>query len=164
MAVGIGAMHYLGMEAIVVPADMYYVPLYFMLSIGAAAALALIGLYAKTRLDRNTRMPRFIGNLTGSVILGLAVTSMHFIAMHAYLLRSAGRPRPQWRACARTQQAVVFGGIVVATVLLLGLTLLGTLVDRGLDRMASSLKQSELRFQRLAEATQMAIFVQLVHG
>ncbi|MES2605281.1 MAG: EAL domain-containing protein, partial [Pseudomonadota bacterium] len=32
------------------------------------------------------------------------------------------------------------------------------LVDRRLDVMASSLKQSELRFQRLAETTQMAIF------
>ncbi len=158
MAVGIGVMHYLGMEAIIVPADMYYVPLYFILSIGAAAVLALIGLYAKTRLDRNPHLPRFIGNLAGSAILGLAVTSMHFIAMHAtYFVAHADHVHGAAEHAA-TQQAVVFGGIVAATIVLLGLTLLGTLVDRRLDRMASSLKQSELRFQRLAETTQMAIF------
>jgi diguanylate cyclase (GGDEF)-like protein/PAS domain S-box-containing protein len=157
MAVGIGVMHYLGMEALVVPTDMYYVPLYFILSIAAAAVLALVGLYAKTRLDRLPHVPRFIGNLAGSVILGLAVTSMHFIAMHAtYFVAHTGHALGSEHA--ETQQVVVFGGIVAATVLLLGLTLLGTLVDRRLDRMASSLKQSELRFQRLAETTQMAIF------
>lgn len=156
MAAGIGFMHYIGMEAIVVPADMYYVPLYFMLSIGAAAVLALIGLYAKTRLDRNPHLPRSIGNLAGSVILGLAVTSMHFIAMHAtYFVAHSDH----LHAAAHAQQPVaLFAGIVGATVMLLGLTLFGTLVDRRLDRMASSLKQSELRFQRLAETTQMAIF------
>jgi diguanylate cyclase (GGDEF)-like protein/PAS domain S-box-containing protein len=156
IAVGIGFMHYLGMEAIIVPADMYYVPLYFMLSIGAAAVLALIGLYAKTRLDRNAHVPRFIGNLAGSVILGLAVTSMHFIAMHATYF--VAHDHVHAATHTDTQPVALFAGIVVATVLLLGLTLFGTIVDRRLDRMASSLKQSELRFQRLAETTQMAIF------
>ncbi|MES2605280.1 MAG: MHYT domain-containing protein, partial [Pseudomonadota bacterium] len=124
MAVGIGAMHYIGMEAIVVPADMYYVPAYFILSIAAAAALALVGLYAKTRLDRNTRLPRFIGNLTGSVVLGLAVTSMHFIAMHAtYFVAHEGHVHAGGEHAAM-QQTVVFTGIVVATMILLVLTLL----------------------------------------
>lgn len=158
MAVGIGFMHYLGMEAILVPADMYYVPLYFVLSIVAAAGMALVGLYAKVRLDRNRRMPRFFGNLAGSVVLGLAVTGMHFIAMHATYFVAHGDQVHAAAAHGASQQSTLFAGIVVATLLLLLLTMIGALVDRRLDRMANSLKQSELRFQRLAETTKMAIF------
>lgn len=159
IAVGIGIMHYLGMEAIVVPADMYYVPAWFILSIVAAAAMALIGLYAKTRLDRNQHLPRFLGNLAGSVVLGLAVTGMHFLAMHAtYFVPHEIHVHAVEPHTASQQQLLLFFGIVVATLLLLVLTLLGVLVDRRLNRMASSLKQSELRFQRLAETTTMAIF------
>lgn len=155
MAVGIGTMHYLGMEAITVPADMYYVPSYFLLSILAAAGLAFAGLHAKTRLDGNQRLPRAIGNLAGSVVLGLAVTSMHLIAMHAtYFVPHDAAAAAQ----EPVRQLALISGIVVASLLLLALTLLGAFAGRRLDRMASSLKQSELRFQRLAETTKMAIF------
>jgi diguanylate cyclase (GGDEF)-like protein/PAS domain S-box-containing protein len=165
MAVGIGAMHYLGMEAIEVPARMNYVPSLFLGSIGAAYAMALIGLYAKIRFDQNPRLPRFLGNISGSVILGLAVTSMHFIAMRAtYFIANDAHAAHATQHDVGIYQELAMQptglliGVMLATILLLSLIIIGTLVDRHLDSMASSLKQSELRFQRLAETTQMAIF------
>lgn len=165
MAVGIGAMHYLGMEAIEVPAQMNYVPLLFLGSIGAAYAMAVIGLYSKIYFDQNPRLPRFLGNLTGSVVLGLAVTSMHFIAMRAtYFVVTdehaghAAHASGGAYADLMGQPLILLVAVMGATIILLSLIILGALIDRRLDSMASSLKQSELRFQRLAETTQMAIF------
>src|SRR5690606_36967839 len=90
------------------------------------------------------------------------VTSMHFLAMRAtYFVPHADLALQHDHAM---QPVGLVGAIILCTILLLGLILLGTLVDRRLDRMAASLKQSELRFQRLAETTQMAIFSFNEHG
>lgn len=171
MAVGIGTMHYLGMEAINVPARMNYVPSLFIGSIVAAYVMAFIGLYAKIHFDQNPRLPRFLGNLSGSVILGLAVTSMHFIAMRAtyFIANDAHAAHLVMQDVGIYQELAMrpsglLIAVMLATILLLSLIIIGAMVDRRLDLMASSLKQSELRFQRLAETTQMAIFTFTAEG
>jgi diguanylate cyclase (GGDEF)-like protein/PAS domain S-box-containing protein len=155
MAVGIGAMHYIGMEAIVVSAKMYYVPHYFFLSILAAYVLALFGLYTYKRLVDSNTLSKRMGKILGSTILGVAVSSMHFIAMHATYFQ------PEVNSVVTHHGVPPYDliiGIVITTVILLGMIVIGSIVDRRMESMAISLKQSEIRFKRLAETTQTAIF------
>lgn len=156
MAAGIGTMHYIGMEALIVSAEMYYIPSYFFLSIIACYLLAYTGLYARIHLINSVRWSPIYGTLVGSVILGLAVSCMHFIAMRATYFQ------PLYENVNITQHSIppvgLIFGIIVVTVILIGLTIIGSIVDRQMDTMSVSLKQSELRFQRLAETTHTAIF------
>ncbi|MBL1143029.1 MAG: EAL domain-containing protein [Proteobacteria bacterium] len=155
MAVGIGTMHYIGMEAIVVPARMYYIPHYFFLSILAAYILAFVGLYTYKRLTVSNGTSKRMGKIFGSIILGVAVSSMHFIAMRATYFQPEIDSIISHHAVPPYN--LVFG-IVSITIALLGMIIIGSIVDRRMETMAYSLKQSELRFQRLAETTQTAIF------
>lgn len=155
MALGIGLMHYLGMEAMVLAADMYYAPAWFVLSIVAAYLLALIGLYIHSATNSGEGLARQLGLGVGSVVLGLAVSGMHFIAMRAtYFVAS--------EKSALSQLAIEPYGLIVAIVLvavfLIALTITGVVVDGRMSRMSVSLHESEMRFSQLAENTQMAIF------
>ena len=155
MAAGIGSMHYIGMEAIVVPATMYYVPGYFFLSIVAAFFLALIGLHAYKRLVESTNLPPILGKTIGSVLLGVAVSGMHFTAMKATYFQ------PQFNSKLTHASILPFDlvvGIVAVTIILIGMVVIGLIVDGRLEAMAHSLAKSEQRFRRLAETTHTAIF------
>jgi diguanylate cyclase (GGDEF)-like protein/PAS domain S-box-containing protein len=148
-------MHFIGMEAIIVAADMYYVPSYFILSAIAAYLLAVIGLYARVKLARKQHFPAVLATAIGSVILGLAVSSMHFLAMHATYFQANA-------ATVISAAAALPVGLIVSiisiTLLLFSLIFFGSVVDRHLQGMAVSLERSENRFQRLAESTHTAIF------
>lgn len=155
MAAGIGSMHYIGMEAIVVPATMYYVPEYFFLSIVAAFFLALIGLYSYKQIVEHANLPKIVGKLIGSSLLGVAVSGMHFTAMKATYFQ------PQLNSAITHSSILPFDlvvGIAAVTIVLVGMVVIGLIIDGRLETMASSLAQSEQRFRSLAETTHTAIF------
>ncbi|RUO27957.1 hypothetical protein CWE11_11000 [Aliidiomarina sanyensis] len=82
MGAGIGAMHYTGMAAMQADADIRYLPGMFVLSVFVAVLLAALSLGARTWLapivkNDNRR------TLVSAVIMGIAVSSMHYTAMHA---------------------------------------------------------------------------------
>ncbi|MFV0277999.1 MAG: diguanylate cyclase domain-containing protein, partial [Parahaliea sp.] len=155
MAAGIGLMHYLGMEAMRMPADMYYTPELFYLSIAAAYVLACFGLYIHGLANNIELISPRAGVLIGSIVLGMAVSGMHFTAMKAtYFVAndsaalSAGAIEPYG----------LISAIALVAVFLIGLIILGAVIDRRFSQVSQSLHQSELRFSQLAENTQTAIF------
>ncbi len=82
MGAGIGAMHYTGMSAIRLDALLRYDPTLFAASIVVAVLLAILALEAREwisqmRLARHGSMREGVGAL----ILGFAVTAMHYTAM-----------------------------------------------------------------------------------
>jgi len=82
MGAGIGAMHYAGMSAIRLDALMRYDPALFAASIVVAVLLAILALQVREWISRIR--PKRAGNLregVGALILGLAVTAMHYTAM-----------------------------------------------------------------------------------
>lgn len=82
MGAGIGVMHYTGMAAIRTQADMLYLPGMFAVSIVVAVVLAVIALAARKLLRPFIvkSVPRII---VSAVIMGIAISSMHYTAMHA---------------------------------------------------------------------------------
>lgn len=82
MGAGIGAMHYTGMAAIQTQATMLYLPSMFVLSVVVAVLLAVLALASRRALtplieNANIRL------VVCAIIMGFAVASMHYTAMHA---------------------------------------------------------------------------------
>lgn len=82
MGAGIGAMHYTGMAAIRTQATMVYLPGMVIISVVVAVVMAVLALATRKLL-----IP-FIRNINArlvvcALVMGLAVSSMHYTAMHA---------------------------------------------------------------------------------
>lgn len=82
MGTGIGTMHYMGMAAMQTVADMRYLPDWFAASIGVAVVMAMLALAVRPALEPYVRN-RIMRITISAVVMGLAVASMHYTAMHA---------------------------------------------------------------------------------
>jgi EAL domain-containing protein (putative c-di-GMP-specific phosphodiesterase class I)/NO-binding membrane sensor protein with MHYT domain len=79
MGIGISSMHYIGMAAMRMRAEYVYKPWIFAASIVIAIVVSFVALYIFSALQK------FMGNLfiklMTSVLMGLAITSMHYTGM-----------------------------------------------------------------------------------
>ncbi|MGP9800558.1 bifunctional diguanylate cyclase/phosphodiesterase [Rheinheimera sp. NSM] len=82
MGAGIGTMHYTGMAAMVMQAERLYQPLMFAVSILLAVVLATLALGVRPWLANLIRNKAIL-ELLSSVVMGLAIAGMHYVAMHA---------------------------------------------------------------------------------
>jgi NO-binding membrane sensor protein with MHYT domain len=75
--VGVAAMHYLGMAAVQVNGDFRYDPVTVALSVAIAIVAATAALWAAVSVRG------FLASLGASLVMGLAVSGMHYTAMAA---------------------------------------------------------------------------------
>ncbi|MCE2869728.1 MAG: PAS domain S-box protein, partial [Xanthomonadaceae bacterium] len=130
LALGIGSMHYMGMAALHLDGIIRYDPIRFMLSILAAFVLALVALSVKARINRHfAKSGSILPSLAGAVILGGAISSMHYIAMSAahFIDFSPGSIRPSDITDPQHLALIVTG---VATALILFSSLFSYLGSR----------------------------------
>lgn len=82
---GIGIMHYTGMAAMDMTMALHYNPLIFALSIVVAVILAIISLGIRFRLSHRLaqRIRQLHINLLSSLVMGLAISGMHYTGMAA---------------------------------------------------------------------------------
>ncbi|MDM4766318.1 MHYT domain-containing protein [Pelomonas sp. SE-A7] len=85
---GIGAMHYMGMAAMRLNAELRYDPLWFAASIVVAVLLAMLALWIRFGLEG--RLRRLWTVLLGGVVMGAAISGMHYTAMAAARFISPG--------------------------------------------------------------------------
>ncbi len=127
LGAGIGAMHYAGMAALRMNAVLRYDPYLFALSILVAVLLAIIALGLTVRWRGGLQEPSALPDLLGAVVLGGAISGMHYTAMGAaYFVPTGG--------------ALITGGdlnpgflamvIVAVSGLLVGAAILGSLAHR----------------------------------
>ncbi len=84
MAVGIGLMHFTGMAAIRLDGILRYDLGLFLFSLGSALVLSIAALLIKPLLKQFAFTQRpYVQSLMGGTLLGCAIASMHYIAMHA---------------------------------------------------------------------------------
>ena len=105
LGLGIGAMHYVGMAALRMPARVYGDPPVLALSVVVAVVLATAALWVLAALPRffNRRLP--LVRLVGASIMGLAIALAQYTCMSAFsFLPEAGLPEtgPCWTDWART--------------------------------------------------------------
>ncbi|HET8728436.1 MAG TPA: MHYT domain-containing protein [Alphaproteobacteria bacterium] len=141
----IAAMHYVGMAALRVPAmpdyDMAYV----------LASLLISSVLGAAALHHTVRQPGVRSRVTGTALLAVAICGLHFTGMAALTLVPDPRVvvpdqavEPEWLAVA----------VSAVTVLIVGLGLVGTLVDQYLADRAVRESERLRAYVAQLEATQ----------
>lgn len=124
----ISGMHYAGMAAMRMPADLGYEPLLLLLSIGIAIGAAWLALWLVFRLGVEAPGSG-LQKLGGGVVLGLAIVGMHYTGMAAARLT----PSPGW---VPTSEEGILGTpdliilVVIFAVAILTLALITAAADR----------------------------------
>ena len=149
MGGGIAAMHYIGMEAMRLPAMcMYSTPL-VTLSVVLAVVISFVGLSLAFRSRNDTAS--WSWRKSGSALLmGVAIPTMHYVGMAAVSFTAAPLPSSQL-AHAINISDLGIASITLITLMILGLVFLTSLFDRRLSVQAIELHLSEERF-RMSEA------------
>jgi NO-binding membrane sensor protein with MHYT domain/nitrogen-specific signal transduction histidine kinase/ActR/RegA family two-component response regulator len=119
MGAGIGAMHYMGMSAMQLDALVRYDPTLFVASIVVAVLLAILALQTREWLSRPhlARLGR-LREVVGALILGFAVTAMHYTAMESTYCFAETGPRGVVRAVDQPVFAAVTALIAALVVVL----------------------------------------------
>jgi NO-binding membrane sensor protein with MHYT domain/nitrate/nitrite-specific signal transduction histidine kinase len=152
LGLGITSMHYLGMAAMRMPAATHYTASLVCLSVAVAICASLVALRLTFQLRTETAV---VGSwkVSSAVVMGGAIAGMHYTAMAAVTFAPLSMSQVVWGTAV---DPPLLGGvaIAVATLLVLSLTLLTSLVDR---RFAVALHQSEQRFRSLYETGQALV-------
>jgi two-component system, sensor histidine kinase and response regulator len=154
MVLGIGIMHFTGMEAMRMPARLAYRPWVFVASLVVCYVLAVLALWIRPFLERVVASRRSRRALAAAIV-GLAVTGMHHTAMSAAVF--VGGP---WAGVAEPGigSSLLAVLVTLGTVVVVGLTLLATLVDERLASAAESLDSSERRHRTVLESLSDSVF------
>ncbi|WP_198674463.1 EAL domain-containing protein [Idiomarina tyrosinivorans] len=86
LGAGIGAMHYIGMAAMLMPAELRYDPLLFALSIVTAVGLGIVAAYsyrASIQRAQDREKPSSRSSFFTAIVISVAISGMHYIAMFA---------------------------------------------------------------------------------
>ena len=147
MGAGIGVMHYTGMAAMRMDAVMAYDPVLFGMSILVAVVLSIVALYTKFLATDNTQSLVHWATWVTALVMGLAVSGMHYTGMAAaYFFPGGGS-----YVAADTLDPVWLGAWVsLATVVIVSLAILVIVIDRRLEKAR---KYSEELERVVAERT-----------
>ena len=154
MGAGIVTMHYTGMAAMRLAADAQYDPLLVALSVVVAISVSLVGLWLVFYL-RDPSARTWWRRVGGAVVVGLAIPSMHYVAMAAVQYTPVAELPDVSHAIQISSLGAVLIG--VATLVVLSLAVLTSVVDRRLEAKATALVESEERFRAVAETASDAI-------
>lgn len=84
MGAGIGAMHYIGMAAIYMRAEIRYDPALFGLSVVVAVVLSTLALWLMRAQQESThRRYRILWRFAAAIIMGVSIAGMHYTGMAA---------------------------------------------------------------------------------
>jgi PAS domain S-box-containing protein len=134
MGVGIVAMHYTGMEAMQGHAGVTYDPLYVVLSVFIAIGASTAALWLAFRTT-DLRQKLF-----AAVVMGLAISGMHYTAMHAanFTAYVPAHELPTGASLDQTRLALALAGIAFVILIF---ALIASLLDR---RAATALNREVL--------------------
>lgn len=150
---GIAAMHYTGMAAMRMALRLSYDPLLFSLSIAIAIAAATVALWLTLRPQRLWQ------RLGSAVVMGAAISGMHFTGMAAARYEAIGPVEPT--AANALSNAYLAAGIGATTALLLALALAAAFMDRRFaqaQREARIVEASETRYHRIFDTAAVSIW------
>ncbi len=148
LGAGIGTMHYTGMAAYRLDGLVRYDPTLFGVSLVVAILLAMLALWIRDGL-RTRVSPRWLA-LLSAMVMGSAVSGMHYTAMAAAYFISDGRPDIADSGLPAHFLAL---WVSIVTALLIGLVLIAAMAGRQ-HALARQLRSSEQRLRRILDTTQ----------
>lgn len=132
MGVGISAMHYVGMMAMVMKDVKYVYQLkYFILSVIIAITVSFVSLFIFSRLNRY--MSNLLLKLLTSIIMGLAVASMHYTGMYAVKYYVAAGKYLDYSIMHEMNVGILILAVAAGTFVILLISGLSALLDRYVD-------------------------------
>lgn len=152
---GILAMHYSGMWALR-QVVLTYNPTLVLLSVVIAVGAATVAIRIAFALRETSGAPAFPRKLGAAVILGIAIAGMHYTGMAATAFAGTAEPT---NALALSSIALPLGvGIAVVSLLILGLVIGLSLLDRRLDRQSRALMVANEQYRSLFDRHPDAVF------
>ncbi len=128
MGLGISIMHYVGMIAMKMDAIFVYDVKLFVLSIVVAIGASFIALSVFSSL--NYYMENYLIQSMTAIILGLAVSSMHFIGMFAIRYYTSPDYNFMPMSVHAASNKIIVTSVTAGMTILLGLLFLSSVVDR----------------------------------
>jgi two-component system, sensor histidine kinase and response regulator len=149
MGGAIAAMHYIGMEAMRLPAMCHYDASIVILSVALAVLIALVAItlvfFLRTEEHANSRR-----KIAAAVLMGAAIPAMHYTGMAAASFTATDSVEGSV-AHALSISDLGTVSIIGVTFMVLGLALVTSLVDRRFSAQTRELETSERRSRRILE-------------
>jgi PAS domain S-box-containing protein len=154
MGTGIAGMHYTGMAAMRMPADLSYDGLWVAISVLIAIGASTVALWLAFR---NTGL---LQKVIAAVVMGIAVAGMHYAAMHAAIF-TAHSGVDHAHGQASLEQTSLALAVATITFLILFLALIAAMFDRRFavlaEREAAALRASEEQYRTLYKKTPLPL-------
>jgi two-component system sensor histidine kinase/response regulator len=155
MGGGIASMHYIGMEAMRLPAMCRYSPGLVLLSVLLAIVISMIELWLAVRFRGETTSGGWL-KFASAVLMGAAVPTMHYVGMAAVtFVPMEGAPDVS-HSLAISSLGVA--GIIGVTAIVLGIAIVTSFIDRRFSAQNIALDRSEQRLRQLVEAAQVVLW------
>ncbi len=114
MGLGICAMHYTGMIAMRMDAQVYYRPGWFLLSIANAIVCSTIALWLVSFLGGTMKRVRARHNVLAALMMGVAICGMHYTGMRAMVCVATGSYRSAVAEIDPTLLGTMIGSVTIA--------------------------------------------------
>jgi PAS domain S-box-containing protein len=157
MGCGIAAMHYIGMEAMRLPAMCVYSPGLVAVSVVLAIAISFVALRLTFAL-REHQASWSLRKAGSGLVMGLAIPIMHYAGMAAADFMPLASVNGSL-AHAMDVSNLNIVTIALATVLILGVVFLTSIIDRQFSIQARRMAASQLQFQTIFDNMTEGILV-----
>ena len=152
MGSGIAAMHYIGMEAMRLPAMCHYSIGLVVLSIVLAIVISFVAMWLTFGLRGQTAT--WSWRKSGcALLMGLAIPVMHYVGMAAVSFMPAPLPDSELTHAVNIS-AVGLAGIALLTVIILGVAFLASLLDRRFSLHVMELELSKERYRLMEQVNE----------
>ncbi|OUQ89620.1 PAS domain S-box protein [Brevibacillus brevis] len=153
MAAGISGMHYVGMAAMMI--EITYDTRIVILSIMIAATASAAALWLLFYFRRDQSKYAYLYKLGSSLIMGAAIAGMHYTGMAAAHFYGTEQPTKQVGAQIEPESLAYI--IVLATFLLIGITLFGLFINKRLSQKDTVIQESESWYRSLYKNNEYGI-------
>ena len=155
MGTAIAAMHYIGMEAMRLRAMCHYSLGMVTFSVFLAILVSLMALSLTFRLRGGADATGW-KKPASAILMGVAIPLMHYTGMAAVTFVPMDLEPDLTHSVAISSLGIA--GIVTVTFMVLGMTILTSLIDRRFSAQSLELSLSEQRFRQLVESVQVILW------
>lgn len=132
MGAAIAGMHYVGIASMRMAAEVHWDHFWVTISLVIAVVASYVALFLAFKLKYNFTKMGFILRGCGAVIMGFGISGMHYSGMRAMHFVPTGiAPNTDHQLLASDSLLV---GVLLATVLVLGIAIWGAAIDRAISR------------------------------
>jgi len=155
MGTAIAAMHYVGMEAMRLPAMCHYSAPLVALSVVLAIVISLVALGLTFHLRTTNKSISWL-KVASAVLMGAAIPVMHYTGMAAVTFSPMSAPPDLSHSVAISSLGIV--GIGCVTLIVLSLAIVTSFVDRRFSAQSMELHLSEQRYRQLVDSAQVILW------